>query len=159
MTKIIGLEPIIAKDTRILVLGSFPSAISLGKQEYYANPRNIFWKIIGDTHGKGNILNYEKRVALLQKHKISLWDIYRACEREGSLDTGIKNGEWNNFESLRKNAPHLKRICFNGMKAGQAAFLFERLGYEVEVLPSTSPANAAMPYATKLDLWKDALTR
>ena len=155
---IIGLEPIITKDTRVLILGSFPSVISLEQKQYYANPRNIFWKIIKSTFNRA-AGSYDECIALLKQHQVGLWDIYHDCERKGSLDSDIKNGKKNDFESLKRIAPSLKRICLNGMKAGSHSDMFRKLGYETLVLPSTSPANAAMPYAQKERLWDNALAR
>jgi len=140
-----GLAPIIDKSTRILILGSLPSDESIRKQQYYGNPGNDFWRLISEVIGVDiTALDYSARIEKLQEHEIGLWDIFSTSEREGSLDSNIKNEEINDFSNLMNVAPNLQLVCFNGKKAGE----FEKRirehgerGIETKVLPSSSGAN------------------
>lgn len=137
-----GLAPIIDENTRILILGSLPSDESIRKQQYYGNPGNDFWKLINEVIGDDiTALDYSTRIGKLQEHKIGLWDILFASEREGSLDSNINNEEINDFSNIKNVAPNLRLICFNGKKAGEFEDTFREYGIETKVLPSSSGAN------------------
>ena len=137
-----GLAPIIDTDTRILILGSLPSDESIRKQQYYGNPVNDFWRLISEVIGEDiTALDYITRIGKLQEHKIGLWDVLFASEREGSMDSNIKDGEVNDFSNLKNIAPNLKLVCFNGKKAGGFEQVFREYGIETKVLPSSSGAN------------------
>ena len=144
-----SFAPIIDGNTRILVIGTMPGAVSLERQEYYAHERNLFWKIVSEAFCGG-----------LADNHIGLWDSVQSCHRVGSLDSAIKNAVPNDFAALLKQYPQVQRLLFNGQKAFG---LFERFSPDIleyvdyEVLPSTSPANAAVPYEKKLELWLEAL--
>jgi len=154
-----GLAPVIARDTRILILGSFPGEASLAAKQYYAHPRNQFWRLISELL-KDDLLGlpYEERLQRLLKHRIGLWDALAACEREGSLDAAIRRPQANDFSSLKADCPYLFRICFNGKTSGKFAPLFSEAGFETQILPSSSPANAQLSFHDKLEFWK-ALVR
>ena len=137
-----GLAPIIDTDTRILILGSLPSDESIRKQQYYGNPVNDFWRLISKVIGEDiTTLDYSTRVVKLQEYKIGLWDVLFAGEREGSMDSNIKNEDINDFSNLNSIAPNLRLICFNGKKAGEFEQVFREYGIETKVLPSSSGAN------------------
>ena len=86
-----GFPPVIDKNTEILILGSLPSDISILKGEYYANPQNQFWRIIFTIYNSGvPIVEYNKKLELLLKNKIGLWDVLTEANRPGSLDSNIK---------------------------------------------------------------------
>ncbi|ALK99836.1 2-hydroxyacid dehydrogenase [Massilia sp. WF1] len=150
-----GLAPVIAPDTRILILGSFPGAASLAARQYYAHPRNQFWKLVGalvdeDLYG----LPYDERLPRLLAHRFGLWDVLAACEREGSLDSAIRKPAANDFERLRHLCPVLETVGFNGQASGKFAPQFEQAGYRAVVLPSSSPAHMAMSFEQKLAVWR-----
>jgi len=152
---LMGLAPVIAPDTRILILGSFPGAASLAAQQYYAHPRNQFWKLVGalvdeDLYG----LPYNERLPRLLAHHFGLWDVLAACEREGSLDSAIRKPAANDFERLHKLCPQLKTVGFNGQASGKFAPQFEQAGYRTVVLPSSSPAHMAISFSNKLEHWR-----
>lgn len=156
----IAFKPIIDTQTEILILGSMPGEQSLAQQQYYANQRNAFWRIICDVFNSGMLLtNYQDKINLLRQNKIGLWDALESCEREGSLDSNIKNGVLNNFEELFKTYPHIKLVLFNGGTSYQS--LKKQIGIlgniPYLVMPSTSPAHT-MAYQTKLASWSIALT-
>ena len=157
MTTLCGLPPMIDAQARTLILGSFPSEASLKAQQYYAHRQNQFWKILGAVLGQPLYeMEYEKRWRHLHAAGIAVWDVYATCEREGSLDSDIRLGVANDFASLRKIAPDLRRVCFNGQTAGKFQRLLADSGYEVRVLPSTSPAYT-LGFEKKLALWQDQL--
>jgi hypoxanthine-DNA glycosylase len=153
-----GLAPVIAFDTRILILGSFPGAASLAAQQYYAHPRNQFWRLMSALTGEDLVsFPYAERLPRLLAHQIGLWDVIAACERSGSLDSAIRNAESNDFAALRQRSPALTRIGFNGKTSGKLAPLLAAAGFETLVLPSSSPANAQWSFEQKLAVWRKLL--
>ena len=136
-----------------------PGVASLEATRYYAFPRNAFWQIMGDLFGADPQVEYQTRLQILQENYIALWDVIEACHRPGSLDSAISQDglATNNFITFFKKHPHIGHVYFNGQKA---ASLFKKkvlpeldTQYEYNALPSTSPANAAMSYAAKLESW------
>jgi len=142
-----------------------PGIASLKAQQYYAHPQNLFWKLIGEILGFDSAMPYEERVCVLQNHGIAVWDVLKHCVREGSLDSDIEadSAVPNDFASFFARHPAIHRICFNG---NAAASLFKRHVLPTQcfdasmsfiALPSTSPANASIPRARKLQDWRAAL--
>jgi hypoxanthine-DNA glycosylase len=157
VTRLTGFAPVIDRDARRLILGSFPGAASLSAGHYYAHPRNQFWPVMSALLGESFVDSpFEARYARLRAHRIALWDVLGACHRIGSLDSDIRAAEHNDFSRLRALAPDLTQVLFNGQAAGRFASRFEAAGYVVRVLPSTSPANARLRFEDKLALWRDA---
>ena len=157
MTQLVGLPPLIDERARVLILGSFPSAASLGAQQYYAHPQNHFWRLLAAVLEQPLVdLDYAARTAAVQAAGIAFWDVYAACRREGSLDSAIRAAAANDVAALKKNAPQLRRVCFNGKTAGKFAPALAALGLETFVLPSSSPAYT-LPFAVKLAAWRAAL--
>ena len=137
-----GLTPIIDEDIRILILGSLPSDESIGKQQYYANSGNDFWKLISEVISEDiTALNYDSKIQKLQEYGIGLWDIFSTSEREGNLDSNIRDEVINDFSNLKNIAPNLQLVCFNGKKAGEFEEIFKEYDIETKVLPSSSGAN------------------
>jgi double-stranded uracil-DNA glycosylase len=142
-----SFPPIAAPTARILILGTMPGEESLAHGEYYANPRNQFWRIMQELFGVPLSAPYAERIAL--------WDVLHSCDRLGSLDSAIKNAVPNDYGELLASMPELKAIAFDGKKS---AAWFERWvtvdisGLRKLVLPSTSPA-AAMAFEKKLAAW------
>lgn len=157
-----GLPPVVGTTPRILVLGSFPGVLSLERGEYYANPRNQFWAIMGQLAGAGPELAYRERLRCLTGSGIALWDVLAACRRRGSLDQRIERGSerLNDLPALVAGLPSLACCCLNGGTAGR---LFRRLfdgdaiGLPSVMLPSTSPAHARLSPSAKLEVWREAL--
>ena len=152
-----GFPPVVDDTAGLLILGSFPSVLSLANGQYYGNPRNAFWPITGALFGFDATAGYESRLAALQSAGVALWDVLHTCRRAGSADAKIdpKSVVANNFGQLFASYPSITRVCFNGSAAQQ---LFGRL-VEVDVdvdyrlLPSCSPARA-MPAGQKLQAWR-----
>jgi hypoxanthine-DNA glycosylase len=97
---------------------------------------------------------YAARLRRLLAHRLGLWDVLDACDRQGSLDSAITNPRANPFERLRRLAPELDDVAFNGGTAGRFAPVFAAAGYATTVLPSSSPAHAGRTYDEKLALWR-----
>ena len=156
----VGLPPVIGRDTRLLVLGSFPGAASLVAAEYYAHPRNHFWPLLSALWNVDlRALSYAARLAEMLRHRLGLWDVYAACRREGSLDQAIEDAEYNDLASLRRRAPALRWVAHNGGESARAMRHVASLGYEVLRLPSTSPANASWSFDRKLAAWRAAFAQ
>jgi len=151
-----GLAPLVSPDTQVLILGSFPGGRSLQMQQYYAHPQNQFWKILQAIWPSSPLdmstTSYEKRSTWLLERRLGLWDVYAACEREGSLDSAIRNAEVNDIASL--HLPHLAAIAHNGGESFKHARHTRTLGVPVVQLPSTSPANASWSFDRKLAAWR-----
>jgi double-stranded uracil-DNA glycosylase len=153
-----GLPPVINDDIRVLILGSMPGQISLDKKEYYANRGNDFWKLVGQVvDNQLDSMEYDGKIACLKKHGIGLWDVYKHCERDGSLDSNIKNSDINDFTIL-KGLNDLKLICFNGKEAGKSEICFRMMGYNTHVLPSSSGANRKNK-EQRIAEWKNIVTK
>ena len=156
-----GLPPIVSSNTRLLVLGSFPGAASLARQQYYAHPQNQFWKILQAiwpaSPRLSSVESYEFRSNWLLDRGLGVWDVYAACERIGSLDTAIRNAQVNDFARLLGLCPQLRAIAHNGGESFKHARHTAQLGLPVFKLPSTSPANASWRFERKLAAWRDVV--
>lgn len=98
-----GFPPVIDQHTTILILGSFPGTASLDAQQYYAHPRNQFWKLIGALIKEDlPALPYAERLLRIKAHHIGVWDVIAACAREGSLDSAIRQARHNDFAMLKQ---------------------------------------------------------
>ena len=154
-----GLPPVASEHMVVLVLGSFPGAASLRAGQYYAHPQNQFWKILQalwPAHALPG--DYAARCDWLLARGLGVWDVYASCEREGSLDTRIRNAEVNDFARLHGHCPRLAAIAHNGgesFKHARAvrASLGAHSAVESVRLPSTSPAHAAWSFDRKLNAW------
>ena len=158
---LVGLAPLVSYATRLLILGSFPGVRSLQTQQYYAHPQNQFWKILQAIWPSSPhelcVSSYEKRSAWLLERGLGVWDVYASCEREGSLDTAIRNAVVNDIAGLR--LPQLQAIAHNGGESHKHARHTQTLGVPVYKLPSTSPANASWTFERKLAAWREVMER
>jgi hypoxanthine-DNA glycosylase len=152
-----GLPPIIDDGARVLILGNMPSVMSLGAKEYYANPRNAFWRITGEIFAFAADGRYEDRTAALTAHGIAVWDVLRSCRRVGSLDSAVELDSMvaNDFGQLFECHPQIARVFFNGAAAEKNFNRLVRVAPDLRYrrLPSTSPAQT-MRYADKLAAWR-----
>ncbi|HZX79360.1 MAG TPA: DNA-deoxyinosine glycosylase [Lysobacter sp.] len=157
-----GLPPIENPDARALVLGSMPGGLSLQTERYYAHPQNLFWPLMGRLVGAHPALPYEARLQRLREAGIALWDVIATCEREGSLDSAIRNAAANDFVGFFARHASLRAVLFNGA-AAEATFLRQvpaevvPPGLRLLRLPSTSPANRSIDEAEKTRQWASAL--
>jgi hypoxanthine-DNA glycosylase len=153
--RLVCLPPVIARHTRLVVLGSFPGATSLSARQYYAHPRNQFWPLLSALWAIDlGALPYARRLAVLRERGLGLWDVYASCAREGSLDSAIEDAELNDLASLRRRAPMLRVVAHNGGESARAMRVTAALGLPVVRLPSTSPANASWSFERKLEAWR-----
>ncbi|HEY0179383.1 MAG TPA: DNA-deoxyinosine glycosylase [Dokdonella sp.] len=162
-----SFPPQVGAGCRLLLLGTAPSLRSLAMQQSYAHPHNLFWPFMGELYAAGPELPYSERIARLHAAGIGIWDVLERCERPGSLDSAIVAASEvpNDVPSLLCAHPGIAAIALNGAKAHQVfarriapAIDAERLArLEILALPSTSPANASIPRAVKLERWRALL--
>lgn len=165
-SNISGFQAIAKADAQILILGSIPGIASLKQNQYYAHPRNQFWPIICELLAINPTLSYAEKTRALLESKIALWDVVLHCQRIGSLDADInkKTIVGNDFPNFFKNHPLITDVFFNGRTAEET---FKRhvipiLGVtsiNFNLLPSTSPAHAALNYQEKLLHWRKITTK
>ena len=149
-----GLPPVLGRATRILILGSFPGEASLIARQYYAHPRNHFWPLLAASiDAPLTALPYRERLRQLRANRIGLWDVIVACNRRGSLDGAIRMAERGEVGRVRRAAPAVALVCFNGKTAARALPAWRDAGYATLALPSSSPAYTR-PFAEKLAAWR-----
>ncbi len=155
-----SFDPIVGPGARVLILGSMPGVASLEAGQYYAHPRNAFWQIMGHLFDAHPDLPYETRRSILIDQGVAVWDVLKHCRREGSLDSNIRDEIPNDFRKLFEMHPGISRVLLNG---GTAAHCYKkyagslRPGLATVLVPSTSPAYAAMRFEEKLGRWRAAL--
>ena len=142
-------------DTRVLILGSLPGEASLAARQYYAHPRNAFWRLTGAVLGEDlAALPYEARIDRLLARGVGLWDVIKTARRQGSLDAAIREVEPRDLAAMTARLPNLRAVAFNGGKAakiGEKMLPGSRLA--LITLPSSSPANASLGFDGKLTAW------
>jgi hypoxanthine-DNA glycosylase len=149
-----GLPPVLARDTRVLILGSFPGEASLAAAQYYAHPRNHFWPLLAALIDVSlPALPYKSRLAALRANGVGLWDTIVACQRRGSLDGAIRSAVRGEVGRVRRSAPAVALVCFNGKTAARGLPAWRDAGYRTLALPSSSPAYT-LPFAEKLAQWR-----
>lgn len=157
-----GFPPIADEHARVLILGSLPGQVSLRQQQYYAQPRNAFWTIMGRLFDAGPELPYDERTRRLIEKRVALWDVCATAHRPGSLDAAIRPSSVlpNDFAGFIASHPRIHLVVFNGSKAAELyrrAVLPDLPGdirsIRYETLPSTSPAHASMTFEDKLARW------
>lgn len=150
-----SFAPVVARDTRVLILGSLPGERSLAERRYYAHPRNLFWQLVGSVIGIDlEALACDARLQALLTAKIGLWDTVASATRRGSLDAAIRQAQHNPLAELAASLPELRAVAFNGATSARiGAPLLAGSGLALLPLPSSSPAYAAMPLAEKRNLW------
>lgn len=155
--------PIADRHARVLILGSMPGKESLRAQQYYAHPRNAFWKIMGDLLGAKPELAYQARVGLLKVAGIAVWDVLASCTRAGSLDADIDPATLvvNDFDAFYRAHTHIRQVFFNGAMSEKCYLKHvstTNQNIHCQRLPSTSPAHAGMSYAQKLAHWQTIIS-
>lgn len=158
-----GLPPLVSGQTRLLILGSFPGVASLAAQQYYGHPQNHFWKILQAIWPSSPVVtgedSYKIRSEWLLSRQLGLWDVYAACEREGSLDSNIRQPVVNDFAAIQRLCPALQAIAHNGGESFKHSKHTVQLGVPVYKLPSTSPANASWSFDRKLAAWREVFEK
>jgi hypoxanthine-DNA glycosylase len=158
----IGFPPVSDVRARVLILGSLPGQRSLQLRQYYGQPRNAFWEIMGRLFNAGPELPYAERTRRLVDSRVALWDVCAAAHRPGSLDSSISRASvvTNAFADFLREHRRIGLICFNG---STAAALYRKSvlpglpeasrAIRATALPSTSPAHASLSFEQKLSRW------
>ncbi|MEG3179437.1 DNA-deoxyinosine glycosylase [Sphingomonas sp. LT1P40] len=149
-----SFPPVVAPDTRLLILGSLPGDRSLAQRQYYAHPQNQFWRLVSAVVDRDlTALPYEARLAALLEAKIGLWDVVASARRPGSTDAAIADISPNDVVTLAATLPQLRAIAFNGATAHKHGI--RQLGptrHPLIALPSSSPLHT-IGLAAKLPAW------
>lgn len=151
-------EPVFDKDSKILILGTFPSIKSREMQFYYGHPQNRFWKVIAGLTGSEVPVTIEEKKAVLRRNHIAIWDVIAQCEIVGSSDSSIKNVVPADIGRVLGNSG-IQKIYANGNTAKKLydKYVLPKLGVGIVGLPSTSPANAAYSLEKLLEVWGAAI--
>ena len=146
--------PLFGPDSRILVLGSFPSVKSREQNFFYGHPQNRFWKVVAAVFGEEVPADIPAKKKLILSHGLALWDSIASCEITGSSDASIRNVLANDLRIILDASP-IERIYCNGRKSHEMYDKYIRpvLGREAECLPSTSPANAQWSLERLVAAW------
>ncbi len=155
LTKIIlPFDAIYDKNSKILILGSFPSVKSREQKFFYGHPQNRFWKVIAAIFKEEIPKSIPEKKKMLIRNKIALWDVIASCEIIGSSDSSITNAVPNDLAPIFKTAKIEKVFC-NGTKSFELyqKYIFPQNNINAEKLPSTSPANAAFNLEKLIKEW------
>ncbi len=148
-------DPVFDGNSKVLILGSFPSVKSRENEFYYGHERNRFWRLISALFNESLPETVEQKKSLLLRHNIALWDTAASCTVHASSDSSIRNVAANDIKSLLDKT-NIARIYANGKTAAQ---LYNKLvlpstAVEIVALPSTSPANAAFTLEKLIECWQ-----
>lgn len=148
------LKPIYDENSRILILGTFPSVESREAEFYYSNARNRFWKVISEVFKYNECNTIADKKNMLINNKIALWDVIESCEITGSSDSSIKNVVPADLATIL-NSANIERIYANGEKAFKLymKYTYPTTKREIIKLPSTSPANAKFTLDKLIVCW------
>ena len=149
------IDPVYDKDSKILILGSFPSVASRETGFFYGHPRNRFWKVLSALFEEKEPETIEEKKYFLLRNHIAVWDVIASCEIEGSSDASIRNIEVNDLEGILKKTK-IDRIFTNGSTAYRLyrKYLEQSTGMKAVPLPSTSPANASHSLERLIEEWR-----
>lgn len=152
-------DPIVFDDSNTLILGSFPSIASFENSFYYAHPKNQFWPLLSNLFSMPTATR-EQKIELLRSCKIALWDMAASCRRANSSDSNLKDILPNDIALLLRNYPSIERVLFTGLTAQKIyRYHFSHLPILTDLLPSPSPAYAAISFEVKLEGYKKLLIR
>ena len=147
--------PVYDENSRVLILGSFPSVKSREEGFYYGHPRNRFWRVLAALYGEALPVNAEEKKRLILSHGLALWDSVARCDIKGSSDGSIRNAAPNDIGMILDRCP-ICLVCCNGQTAFRVyeKFILPVTGREALCLPSTSPANARWTQDMLTDAWR-----
>ncbi|WP_196604891.1 DNA-deoxyinosine glycosylase [Pectinatus haikarae] len=160
MSECKGFTPVVNSHSKLLILGSMPSIVSLSHKQYYAHPQNRFWRLMAKLLGyEITPVDYGERLKMILDRHIALWDSIAFCEREGSLDSAIQKETPNDFNEFFQRYRNINMLCFNGGKAYQCFKKYNKQildsnKYIIYLLPSTSPANARFKMEMLEEKWQ-----
>ncbi len=149
------IPPLYGKESKTLILGSFPSVKSREAEFFYGHPQNRFWAVIAAVFNSEKPETIEKKKELILSNKLALWDVIAQCEITGSSDSSIKDATANDLSVILKNSK-VDKIFVNGKTAEKYynKYTYPKTGIKAVCLPSTSPANAAWSIERLVDAWK-----
>ena len=147
--------PLYDKNSKVLILGSFPSVKSREQMFFYGHKQNRFWQVVSQVFECELPRTVEEKKKLLLSNGIALWDVIASCDIENSADSSIKNVVANDISEILENAD-IKTIFTNGKTAGKYydKYIKNKIGREAVCLPSTSPANAAWSAEKLVEAWR-----
>lgn len=149
------IDPLFDENSRVLILGSFPSVKSREAMFFYGHPQNRFWKLIALLFDEETPVTVEEKKRLILSHHLALWDSIHSCEIAGSSDSSIRNVVPNDL-SLILSGSRVEKIFCNGALSHKmyTKYIFPAAGIEAIKLPSTSPANAAYSLERLKEEWR-----
>ena len=149
------IKPVFNKDSKVLILGSFPSVKSREEGFFYGHKKNRFWKILSLIFNQKQPLTIAEKTEFLLKNHVAIWDVIKSCEITGSADSSIKDVVPNDLSEILKKSK-INRIFVNGKTAQKYydKYLKEKTGIEAVLLPSSSPANAVYSLDKLVDEWQ-----
>lgn len=152
------IEPVYDENSKILILGSFPSVKSREQRFFYGHPQNRFWKVIAAVCGEEVPVTIEEKKRLLLKKRIAVWDVIASCEIEGSSDATITDVVPNDLSQILEKA-EIRQIYCNGAKSYElyGKYIEKTIGRNAIKLPSTSPANATWSLERLIKAWGDVM--
>ena len=153
------IPPLYGKNSKTLILGSFPSVKSREAEFFYGHPQNRFWAVIAAVLGKEKPKTIEEKKRLILENNLALWDVIGSCEIVGSADSTISNVTANDLSVIISNSS-VDRIFVNGKTAEKYynKYTYPKTGIKAICLPSTSPANAAWNFEKLVEAWKSIKT-
>ena len=149
------IPPLYGKNSKTLILGSFPSVKSREAEFFYGHPQNRFWAVIAAVLDKEKPKTIEEKKRLILENNLALWDVIGSCEIVGSADSTISNVTANDLSVIINNS-NVDRIFVNGKTAEKYynKYTYPKTGIKAICLPSTSPANAAWNFEKLVEAWK-----
>lgn len=146
--------PLYDENSKILILGSFPSVKSREQMFFYGHPQNRFWKVISTVMNCETPRTIDEKITFLHTNHIALWDVIASCDITGSSDSSIKNVVANDLTEILTSA-HINRIFVNGKTAEKYynKYIRDKIGRNAVCLPSTSPANATWNLEKLIENW------
>ena len=147
--------PLYNENSKILILGSFPSVKSREKMFFYGHPQNRFWKVLSSVFGCAVPETIEEKKKLLLENGVALWDVIASCEITGSSDNSIRNVKVNDLSKILEEAD-IRQIFVNGKTAEKyfKKYTKDLINKDAVCLPSTSPANASWSVERLVEKWK-----
>jgi hypoxanthine-DNA glycosylase len=149
------IPPVYNSESRLLILGSFPSVKSREQGFFYGHPQNRFWRVVSAVFGCDTLSDTAEKRAFLLNHGIALWDVIASCEISGSSDSSIRSVRANDIRPILSESG-IRRIFVNGRTAERLyrRYIFPQTGIEAVCLPSTSPANAGWSFERLCGEWR-----
>ena len=149
-----NIDPVYDSNSKILILGSFPSVKSREQQFFYGHKQNRFWRVMAQVLGCAVPEDIEQKRDMLITHHVALWDVIASCEITGSSDASIRDVQPNDLSRILSHA-EIQTIYTNGSKAYELyrKYIFPLNGRTAHPLPSTSPANAGYSLERLVETW------